>query len=71
MHDHILTSFNAALATLREQVLTMASMARKNLASAMRGLVERDTDLCNSAIAADQDVTNWRKASTGLGCRYY
>lgn len=67
MHDHILTSFNAALATLREQVLTMASMARKNLASAMRGLVERDTDLCNSAIAADQDVNELEKSIDRLG----
>ena len=33
-----------------------ASMAQKNLACAMRGLLERDTDLCNSAIAADQAV---------------
>ncbi len=67
MHDHILTSFNAALTTLREQVLTMASMARKNLASAMRGLVERDTDLCNSAIAADQDVNELEKSIDRLG----
>jgi phosphate transport system protein len=67
MHDHILTSFNAALATLREQVLTMASMARRNLASAMRGLVERDTDLCNSAIAADQDVNELEKSIDRLG----
>ncbi|MCX6857953.1 MAG: phosphate signaling complex protein PhoU [Verrucomicrobia bacterium] len=67
MHDHILTSFNAALTTLREQVLTMASMARKNLASAMRGLVERDTDLCNAAIAADQDVNDLEKSIDRLG----
>ena len=57
MADHMLSTFNQALERLREQVLTMASMARKNLASAMRGLLERDTDLCNAVIAADQDVT--------------
>ena len=67
MHDHILTSFNAALTNLREQVLIMASMARKNLASAMRGLVERDTDLCNAAIAADQDVNDLEKSIDRLG----
>lgn len=67
MHDHILTSFNAALGSLREQVLTMSSMARKNLASAMRGLMERDTDLCNAAIAADQDVNELEKSIDRLG----
>jgi phosphate transport system protein len=67
MHDHILTSFNNALDRLREQVLTMASMARKNLASAVRGLMERDTDLCNAAIAADQDVNDMEKSIDSLG----
>jgi phosphate transport system protein len=67
MHDHILTTFNAALTNLREQVLTMASIARKNLASAIRGLVERDSDLCNAAIAADQDVNELEKSIDRLG----
>ena len=56
MQEHILSTFDQALTRLREQVLTMASIARRNLASAMRGLLERNTDLCNAAIAADQDV---------------
>lgn len=67
MHDHILTSFNHALTSLREQVLTMSSMAKKNLADAMRGLLERDTDLCNAAIAADQDVNELEKRIDQLG----
>ena len=67
MHDHILSSFNSALGNLREQVLTMASIAKKNLASAMRGLTERDTDLCNAAIAADQDVNELEKTIDRLG----
>lgn len=67
MHDHILTSFDHALGNLREQVLTMASIAKKNLASAMRGLTERDTDLCNAAIAADQDVNELEKSIDRLG----
>jgi phosphate transport system protein len=61
MHEHILSSFNHSLDKLRGDVLAMASMARKNLASAMRGLLERDTDLCNAAIAADQDVNELEK----------
>lgn len=67
MHEHILSTFNHSLDRLRQDVLTMASMARKNLASAMRGLLERDTDLCNSAIAADQDVNELEKSVDKLG----
>ncbi len=67
MHEHILSTFNHSLEKLRGDVLAMASMARKNLASAMRGLLERDTDLCNSAIAADQDVNELEKAVDKLG----
>jgi phosphate transport system protein len=67
MHDHILSSFNLALDRLRQDVLAMTSIARKNLACALRGLLERDTDLCNAAIAADQDVNELEKAVDKLG----
>ncbi len=67
MHDHILSTFDQALDRLREQALTMASIARRNLASAMRGLLERDSDLCNAAIAADQDVNELEKGIDKLG----
>lgn len=67
MHEHILSTFNLSLDRLRQDVLAMASMAQKNLACAMRGLLERDTDLCNSAIAADQDVNELEKAVDKLG----
>lgn len=67
MQEHILSSFDQALDRLREQVLTMASIARRNLASAMRGLLERNTDLCNAAIAADQDVNELEKSIDQLG----
>jgi phosphate transport system protein len=67
MHEHILSSFNQSLTRLREHVLTMSSMAKKNLADAMRGLLERDTDLCNAAIAADQDVNELEKSIDQLG----
>lgn len=67
MQDHILTSFDQNLRSLRDQVLIMASIARKNLAGAMRGLMERNTDLCNAAIAADQDVNELEKSIDRLG----
>ena len=66
-HEHILSTYNAAMDRLRQDVLAMASMARKNLACALRGLLERDTDLCNAAIAADQDVNELEKSVDKLG----
>ncbi len=65
--DHILSAFTEALGRLRENVLTMGSIARKNLANAMRGLLERDTDLCNQTIADDQDVNILEKSIDKAG----
>lgn len=65
--DHILSSFNQALERLREGVITMSSHARKNLANAMRGLLERDSDLCNQTIADDQDVNQLEKSVDKMG----
>ncbi|WP_176159549.1 phosphate signaling complex protein PhoU [Prosthecobacter debontii] len=62
-----MSTFDHSLNRLREQVLTMASIARRNLGSSMRGLLERNTDLCNSAIAADQDVNELEKNIDQLG----
>lgn len=67
MHEHILSSYDKALASLREKVLIMISIARKNLDSARRGLLERDMDLCNAAIANDQDVNELEKDVDQLG----
>ncbi len=64
---HILSVFSEALDRLRESVLTMSSITRKNLADAMRGLQERDTDLCNQTIASDQEVNLLEKAIDKAG----
>ncbi|MFV1995924.1 MAG: phosphate signaling complex protein PhoU [Verrucomicrobiales bacterium] len=53
---HILESYEKELQQSREQVLTMASIARRNLANAFRGLLERNLELCNGAIADDEEV---------------
>ena len=53
---HILDSFENALNELRRSVLTMGSMSLRNLEIAIKGCVDRDTDLCNSAIAEDDEV---------------
>lgn len=67
MHDHILSSFDKALRTMREMVLTMISITRKNLDVARRGLLERDTDLCNEAIASDHEVNQLEKNVDQMG----
>ncbi len=67
MHEHILSSYDKTLNAMREKVLTMISITRKNLDVARRGLLERDTDLCNEAIAADQDVNLLEKEVDQLG----
>lgn len=66
-NEHILSAFTDALGRLRENVLTMSSIARKNLANAMRGLQERNTDLCNQTIADDQEVNELEKVIDKAG----
>jgi phosphate transport system protein len=67
MHDHILSSFDKALRSMREMVLTMISITRKNVDVARRGLLERDTDLCNEAIASDHEVNQLEKDVDQMG----
>ena len=53
---HTLTTFTAALSKLRGNLLTMASLAQRNLGNAVRGLMERDDDWCNDVIAEDEEI---------------
>ena len=53
---HTLGDFEEALRNARKAVLTMASITRQNLEHAINGLVERNEDLCNDAIAEDEEV---------------
>ncbi len=56
LESHTLTSFDADLRNLRNSVLTMASLAQRNLENACRGLQERNSELCNEAIGEDDEV---------------
>lgn len=56
--DHILGSFDEALSESKSQLLEMASITRRNLENAVKGLLERNTDLCNQAIADDEEVNS-------------
>jgi phosphate transport system protein len=67
MHEHILSSFENALRSLRGEVLAMASIARRNLENAARGLAGRDVELCRSVIADDTEVDEFERKIDHLG----
>jgi phosphate transport system protein len=58
---HILGTFDEALASLRNNVLMMAGLAERSLDRAMKGLLERDDDLCAYAIADDEEIDQLEK----------
>lgn len=53
---HILTTFEDALRSLRNDVLMMASLTERNLENTRKGLFERDEDWCNTVIADDEEI---------------
>lgn len=53
---HILSEFDAALNSFRDDAIMMASLARRNLDHAQRGLFDLDEDHCNTAIADHQEI---------------
>jgi phosphate transport system protein len=55
-HKHILGTFDEALASLRNNVLMMSSLTERSLERAMKGLFDRDDDLCANAIADDEEI---------------
>ena len=58
---HILGTFDEALASLRNNVLMMASLAERSLENAINGLRQRDDDLCTVAIADDEEIDQLEK----------
>ncbi len=67
MTQHILGTFERALQELKEGVLTMASVAQRNLENAVKGLLDRNIELCNEAIAEDDEVNRIEKDIDQLG----
>ena len=55
-HTHILSTFEGALRSLRDDALMMASLTQRNLENARQGLFERDEDWCNTVIADDEEI---------------
>ena len=58
---HILGTFDEALASLRNNVLMMAGLTERSLDRAMKGLFQRDDDLCAHAIADDEEIDQLEK----------
>lgn len=64
---HILSSFDNALDQLRQHLFHMASLSTQSLNNAVRGLLERDVDLCNQVIAEDETVDQLEKQIDAQG----
>ena len=60
-HNHILGTFDEALSSLRNNVLMMSSLTERSLDRAVTGLLERDDELCNTAIADDEEIDQLEK----------
>ncbi len=58
---HILGTFDESLASLRNNVLMMAGLTQRSLERAMKGLVDRDDDLCANTIADDEEIDHLEK----------
>jgi phosphate transport system protein len=58
---HILGTFDDALGSLRGNVLMMAGLTERSLDRAIKGLLERNDDLCANAIADDEEIDQLEK----------
>src|SRR5476651_4584 len=58
---HILGTFDEALASLRNNVLMMSGLTERSLERSMKGLLERNNDLCANAIADDEEIDQLEK----------
>ena len=58
---HILGTFDEALSSLRNNLLMMAGLAERTLDRAIKGLLQRDDNLCATAIADDEEIDQLEK----------
>ena len=59
--NHILGTFDEALGSLRNNVLMMSSLTERSLHRALDGLLQRDDELCATAIADDEEIDQLEK----------
>lgn len=62
LEKHILSGFSDSIQKLRDDVLIMGSYALRGMDNGVRGLLNRDTDLCNLVIADDEEIDEMEKA---------
>lgn len=55
-HEHIVRAFDEELARLTNAVVEMGGLAERQVANAVRALIERDVELAASVIQADRKV---------------
>jgi phosphate transport system protein len=65
--SHIFRDFDVAIATLRNEVLSMAGQARHNLERAITALLDRNIELANAVIADDDEVDELERKIDRLG----
>jgi phosphate transport system protein len=58
---HILGSFDGALESLHDEVLTMATLTESSLDKALNGLLRRNDELCVATIADDEQIDQLEK----------
>jgi phosphate transport system protein len=58
---HILGTFDESLSALRNNVLMMAGLSERSLGRAMKGLFDRNDDLCANTIADDEEIDQLEK----------
>ncbi len=58
---HILGTFDESLAALRNNVLMMSGLTERSLERAIKGLFDRNDDLCATTIADDEEIDQLEK----------
>src|SRR5438046_6635904 len=58
---HILGTFDEALSSLRNNVLMMAGLAERTLDRAVKGSLQRDANVCTTAIADGEEIDQLEK----------
>jgi len=64
---HIFRDFDAAIAALRNDVLSMASKTRMNFERAVSAVIERNPEVANAVIADDDEVDDLERSIDRLG----
>jgi phosphate transport system protein len=65
-HPHILKTFDKELKTLKDKILEMGEMVQEAIATSIRSLVDRDSDLARKVIENDRKVNELEVQIDGI-----